>query len=122
MGRAMRWIPISDDRLPTWAHTAIILTIVSVFGIPPIAFGLSAIQSERMPRIENWDGDHWFGGRTLDGDAAIVAGLSLVCLGLTFLTMGFAYIRPLEKYRVLRPVPWLFLALFGVLYLWTVFL
>ena len=108
---------LRDERLPNWAHTAIILLIVSFFAVLPAWWGISAIVTGHLPRSESWDGDHWFGGQSLSGGAAVIAGCCLGCLSLSFLALGFAQLRCAEGRRLIGALPWFFVALSGVLYL-----
>ena len=112
---------LRDERLPTWAHTMIILLIVSTFAAIPAWWGVSAIINEHLPRTENWDGDHWFGGRCLNGSTAVVAGYSLVSLSLSFFSLGLAQLRCAQGRRIVHALPWCFVILAGVLYV-SVFL
>lgn len=115
----MKWFRLQDDPLPNWARTTIVLFIASALAVLPVWCGLSAILTGHLPRMENWDGDHWFGGRKLEGRPAVMAGCSLVCLGLAFFTLGLAQLRRAKGRTAMRALPWCFVALFGVLYLWT---
>jgi hypothetical protein len=107
---------LQDERLPNWAHTTIILLIVSALAVIPAWWGISAIFTEQLPRSENWDGDHWFGGRTLNGRSAVIAGCCLVSFSLSFFTLGLSVLRCAEGWRFIRALPWLFVALGGLLY------
>ena len=108
---------LQDERLPTWAHTTIIFLIVSAFAVLPAWWGISAILTGHLPRSESWDGDHWFGGRSLNGRAAVIAGCCLVSLSLSFFALGLAQLRCAEGRSFIRALPWIFAACSGVLYL-----
>lgn len=55
----------------------------------------------------------------MDGHPAVIAGCSLVCLGLAFFTLGFAQLRWAKGRTVIRALSWCFVALFAVFYLWA---
>jgi hypothetical protein len=113
----MKWLRLQDEQLPTWAHTIVVFLIASVFGIPPIWWGISAIATRHLPEMREWDGQLFF--QALNEREAVIAGWSLICLGLTFLTLGMGFTRWAEGRAAVRVLPWCCLALFACLYLWS---
>jgi hypothetical protein len=112
---AMKPSILSDERLPTWLHTIVVIVIASVFGIPPLVWGIEAMAAAQLPEMRGWDNVIFLS--KLDGNRAFVAGGSLICLGLTFLTLGLGFTRWAQRRAALRLLPWLWLALFALLYL-----
>ena len=84
----MRRLRLRDEQLPTWAHSAIVVVIACVFGLPPAWWGIRALVIGRVPQMEKWDGTDWFGPHPLTGVSAYLAGGALLCLGLALLTLG----------------------------------
>lgn len=119
----MGWRWLEDDDLPTWAHTACVLSIVSLFALPLLWSGFKAITLKTLPPMTGPDFGQWmFGQRELHGRVAILAGWSLVSFGATFLALGLAYTRWAEGRFIIRMLPWLLLALDVLLYWWVLFL
>jgi hypothetical protein len=113
----MKLFRLRDDELPTWAHTLILVLITSVFAVPPLAWGISAIATGTVPEMRGWDGV-LFMPRLAD-EGARVAGIAFICMGLTFLALGLRYVRWAQGWVTLRMLPWCFLLVFAILYFWA---
>ena len=110
-----------DDDLPDWAHTSAVMLVSAAFGAPWLWLGLKAVFTARLPATMGPEFGVWlFGQHTLVGRAAVLAGCTLVMLGLAFLALGAAYTRWAESRTAVRVLPWVLLGLALLLYRWTV--
>ncbi len=98
---------IQDDDLPTWAHTLLLLAVVSPFAALLIWPGLRAVANGvLLPMMGPEFGQWLFGQAALRGNHAVLAGWVLISLGMTFLALGAAFSRWAEDRPLLRALPW----------------
>lgn len=110
----------SDEDLPSWLHTALLLGLVSVFGLPLIWSGAKALLTGTMLPVSGPDFGTWLiSSLPLHGRAARVGGLALVVLGTAFLALGLAWTRWAAKRRLVKAVPWGLLVLALLLMRWA---
>ena len=101
----------SDDELPTWLHTALLILVVSPFAVPLVWLGLGAIASGHLEPLSGPDmGQTFFGPLPLDGKPARVAGLSLLLFGAYFATLAWRFSRFADASTSARWLPWVLLA------------
>lgn len=101
---------IQDDDLPTWAHTALLMMVVSPFAILLIWPGSRAVATGvLLPMMGPEFGQWMFGNKELRGDHAVLAGWVLISLGVTFLALGASYSRWAQERLLLRAMPWVLL-------------
>ena len=101
-----------DDDLPTWAHTALLMIVVSPFALLLIWFGSRAVTTGILfpmtgPEIGQW----MFGNQKLLGDHAVLAGWVLISLGCTFFVLGASFTRWAQERLLIRALPWILLTL-----------
>ena len=110
----------SDDELPPWLHTALLLGLASVFGLPLVWSGAEALLTGTMRPTSGPDVGTWMiGTLPLHGRAARVGGLALIVLGTAFLALGLAWTRWAAERRLLKVAPWGLLALAVLLMAWA---
>ena len=110
----------SDDKLPTWLHTALLLLIVSPFSLSLLWAGVHAISAAHLePLIGPEFGQFFFGPEPLQGKAARAAGFSLVVLGCAFLAIAIQFSRLARGNAILRTLPWVLVAVSVALSLWV---
>lgn len=99
-----------DHELPDWLHTLLLAILVS----PPVIwlfwFGFSALFSGRLEPLPGPDfGQYFFGPNALLGKPARIAGISLITLGLAYLTIAARFSRFADERKRWRLLPWLLL-------------
>lgn len=110
----------SDDALPTWLHSLLLILIVSPFALPVLWWGLKAIATAHLEPLSGPDfGQFFFGDVTLKGKPAKVAGLSLVVLGCAYFALAAQFSRLACSVVVLRALPWVLIAISTLLSLWV---
>lgn len=101
----------SDDGLPTWLHTVLLVIVVSPFAGFLFWFGVSAIYAGQLEPLSGPEfGQYFFGSSTLEGKPARIAGLSLVMLGSSFLAIAYRFSRLANEGKFPRCAPWVLLA------------
>lgn len=82
----------SDDALPTWLHTTLLVLVVSPFCLMPLWWGIGAMIAGHLDPLPGPDfGQFFFGQVPLHGDMARFAGFALVILGLAFAALAVRY-------------------------------
>ncbi|WP_428827327.1 hypothetical protein ACLIKD_04410 [Azonexus sp. IMCC34842] len=110
----------SDEALPTWLHTLLLILIVSPFAGFLFWFGVSAITSAHLDPLSGPEfGQFFFGPSPLEGKAARVAGVSLIAFGGSFMAIAFRFSRLAGDNRLPRLLPWILLAISQILSLWA---
>jgi hypothetical protein len=110
----------SDEELPSWLHTALLLGLVSVFGLPLIWSGAKALLTGTMLPMSGPDFGAWFiSSLPLHGRSARVGGLALVVLGMAFPALGLSWTHGAAERRLLKAAPWGLLALGALLMAWA---
>lgn len=110
----------SDDALPTWLHTLLLVLVVSPFAGFLFWFGIGAIATAHLDPLSGPEfGQLFFGSSPLQGKAARVAGLSLLAFGGSFVAIAFKFSRLAGESRFSRLLPWVLLAI-SVLLSWLV--
>jgi hypothetical protein len=110
----------SDDELPTWLHTMLLILIVSPFSAYLFWFGVSAITTGHLDPLSGPEfGQFFFGPSPLQGKAARVAGFSLIAFGGSFLAIAFKFSRLAQENKLSRLLPWILLAISEILSLWV---
>jgi hypothetical protein len=106
----------SDDKLPTWLHTTLLLLIVSPFSLFPLCWGMSALLSGHLEPISGPEpGQYFFGPTALNGTAARLAGVAFIVLGAAFASIAVSFSRFTKDNSVLKLLPWVLLAGFVAL-------
>ena len=106
----------SDDSLPTWLHTTLLILVVSPFSVFLFWTGVHAIGTKHLEPLSGPDlGQFFFGPLPLEGKAATVAGLSLVVLGCAFGALAAQFSRLAPGNVVVRWLPWVLIAASGAL-------
>ena len=101
----------SDDELPTWLHTVLLLLVVSPFAGFLFWVGLAAIFSGYMEPIGGPDvGQTFFANSPLHGAAARWAGLTLLAFGSSFVAIAYKFSRLAGDTRLAQGLPWGLLA------------
>ncbi|MEQ1527851.1 MAG: hypothetical protein ABL925_00940 [Methylococcales bacterium] len=109
----------SDDSLPTWLHTLLLILIVTPFSAPLFYSGVNAIVDGYLQPLNGPEfGQFFFGPEPLQGKAARIAGLALLILSLAYVAIAARFSR-LVYGAVVRRLPWLLLALYVLLSLWV---
>jgi hypothetical protein len=110
----------SDEQLPTWLHTVLLVLVVSPFAVFLLWCGLGAVISGHLEPLSGPEpGQFFFGALSLQGSAARVAGLSLLTLGGAFLAIAFRFSRWSGDTTASRIMPWLLLGVSVALSLWV---
>lgn len=111
----------SDESLPTWIHTLLLLTIVSPFFIFLFLQGIIAIASEHLQPLSGPEfGQFFFGNVTLVGRPAKIAGISLIVLGFGFVALAVQFSRfAIAEFVTRTFLPWIFIAVHLVLAFWV---
>lgn len=110
----------SDEALPTWLHTTLLLLIVSPFSLYLLWLGVQAIAAGHLEPLSGPEfGQTFFGLVALTGKAARVAGFSLVVLGCAFIALAVGYMRIAKENTFLRALPWALVAAFAGLSFWV---
>ena len=102
----------SDDELPTWLHSLLLVLVSLPFSSFLLWFGCGALFSGHLEPLEGPDfGQFFFGPTALDGKAARVAGLSLIAAGASFLAIAYRFSRFSDEGLRARLLPWILLAM-----------
>ena len=110
----------SDEALPTWLHTALLILIVSPFSVSLLWFGVHAIATRHLDPLSGpVFGQFFFGPSPLQGKAALLAGFSLIVFGCAFVALAMQFSRVAHGNVVLRSVPWVLVAVSAALSLWV---
>lgn len=110
----------SDEQLPTWLHTVLLVLVVSPFAGFLLWFGLGAVISGHLEPLSGPEpGQFFFGALALQGPAARIAGLSLITLGGAFLAIAFRFSRWSNDSTLARSMPWALLVVSIALSLWV---
>jgi len=110
----------SDEALPTWLHTLLLILIVSPFSGFLFWFGVSAIAAAHLDPLSGPEfGQFFLGPSPLEGKAARVAGVSLIAFGGSFVAIAFKFSRLAGENRLPRLLPWILLAISQMLSLWA---
>jgi hypothetical protein len=110
----------SDDELPTWLHSLLLVLVVAPFAAPLCWWGLQAIATAHLEPLSGPDfGQFFFGPAALDGEPARVAGLSLVAQGCAFFALAAGFSRLACARVLLRALPWGLIAISVLLSLWV---
>ncbi len=110
----------SDESLPTWLHTVLLILIVSPFAAPLFWIGFDAITTAYLEPLSGPDfGQFFFGNLTLQGKAAKIAGVALVTLGCSYAALAMQFSRLAYGNIILRCLPWALLVIFEILSLWV---
>ena len=100
----------SDETLPTWLHTTLLVLVVSPFSVPLLWFGLHAITTRHLEPLSGPElGQYFFGPSPLQGRAAVLAGFSLVIFACTFAALALQFSRLAPGNNTLRFLPWVLL-------------
>lgn len=106
----------SDEKLPTWLHTTLLLLIVSPFSLFPLWWGMSALVSGHLEPISGPEpGQYFFGPTALNGTAARLAGVAFLVLSAAFIAIAISFSRFSKENSVLKLLPWALLAGFVAL-------
>ena len=101
---------IQDDELPTWAHTALLMIVVSPFAVLLIWPGSRAVATGvLLPMMGPEFGQWMFGHQELRGHHAVLAGWVLISLGVTFFALGASFSRWAQERLLMRTLPWVLL-------------
>ena len=101
---------IQDDDLPTWAHTALLMIVVSPFALLLIWPGSRAVATGvLLPMMGPEFGQWMFGHQELRGHHAVLAGWVLISLGVTFFALGASFSRWAQERLLMRTLPWVLL-------------
>ncbi len=101
---------IQDDELPTWAHTALLMIVVSPFALLLIWPGSRAVATGvLLPMMGPEFGQWMFGHQELRGHHAVLAGWVLISLGVTFFALGASFSRWAQERLLMRTLPWVLL-------------
>ena len=111
----------SDESLPTWLHTMLLFLIVSPFFVFYFWQGISAIAIAQLEPLSGPEfGQYFFGGVTLVGKAAKIAGVSLIALGFGFVALAIQFSRLAMAEFVARTfLPWVLIAVHLGLSFWV---
>jgi hypothetical protein len=110
----------SDESLPTWLHTLLLLLVVSPFSAFLLWRGVHAVTTAQMEPLSGPDfGEFFFGAAAIHGKAARVAGVSLILLGCAFVALAFNYSRLAQGNKVLRLLPWVLVAMSVAMLFWV---
>jgi fatty acid desaturase len=102
----------SDEALPTWLHSLLLLLVVSPFALFLFWHGFHAISTAQLDPLSGPEfGQFFFGSSPLQGKAARIAGCSLVALGGAFVALAVQFSRLLQGSSLLRWLPWALVAL-----------
>ncbi len=106
----------SDDELPTWLHTLLLLLLVSPFALILLWWGVGAIASGQLePKAGPELGYYFFGTSVLYGATARLAGFAFLVLSAGFWSIALSFSRMAADSRVLKILPWVLLTVFIVL-------
>jgi hypothetical protein len=99
----------TDDELPTWLHTTLLLGVISVFALPIGWEGIDAIARRRYDSTDGPEfGIHWFDPPPFEGGLAVTAGFAQLTLMLTIYVFAMVYAsRWHERLRKWRAMPWI---------------
>ena len=101
---------IQDNDLPTWAHTALLMIVVSPFAVLLIWPGSRAVATGvLLPMMGPEFGQWMFGHQELRGHHAVLAGWVLTSLGVTFFALGASFSRWAQERLLMRTLPWVLL-------------
>lgn len=101
---------IQDDDLPTWAHTALLMIVVSPFALLLIWPGSRAVATGvLLPMMGPEFGQWMFWHQELRGHHAVLAGWVLISLGVTFFALGASFSRWAQERLLMRTLPWVLL-------------
>ena len=107
---AIGWI--QDDDLPTWAHTALLMIVVSPLALLLIWPGSRAVATGVLVPMTGPEFGQWmFGQQELRGGHAVLAGWVMICLGVTFLALGASFSRWAQERMLMRALPWVLVIL-----------
>ncbi|MCQ9375691.1 MULTISPECIES: hypothetical protein [unclassified Methyloversatilis] len=110
----------SDEELPTWLHTLLLILVVLPFAGFLFWFGVSAIASAQLDPLSGPEfGQFFFGSSPLQGKAARVAGFSLLAFGSSFIAIAFRFSRLAGESHFSRRLPWILLVI-SVMLSWCV--
>jgi hypothetical protein len=110
----------SNESLPAWLHDLLLILVVSPFTGFLLWRGVHAVVTAQMEPLSGPNfGEFFFGPATLHGKAARVAGLSLILLGCAFVALASNYSRLAQGNKVLRPLPWVLVAMSVVMLFWV---
>ena len=111
----------SDESLPTWLHTLLLLLIVSPLFIFLFFKGISAIASGHLEPLSGPEfGQYFFGNATLVGKAAKLAGVSLIVLAFGFIALAVQFSRLAIANLLARTLlPWVLVAIHIGLSFWV---
>ncbi|MES2878779.1 MAG: hypothetical protein V4713_10190 [Pseudomonadota bacterium] len=110
----------SDEELPTWLHSLLLILVVSPFAAYLFWFGLSAITTAHLDPLSGPEfGQFFFGPSPLQGKAARVAGFSLLTFGGSFVAIALKFSRMAGENKLVHLLPWILLALSQILSLWV---
>ena len=113
----------SNESLPTWLHTLLLLLVVSPFSGFLLWRGVHAVTTAHMEPLSGPDfGQFFFGPAAIHGKAARVAGVSLILLGCAFVALALNYSRLAQGNKVLRLLPWALVAISVTLLFWVALL
>lgn len=106
----------SDEKLPTWLHTTLLLLIVSPFALLPLWWGISAVVSGHLEPVSGPEpGQYFFGPTALNGTVARLAGVAFLVLSAAFTAIAASFSRFAEENVILKLLPWALLAGFVAL-------
>ena len=110
----------SDESLPTWLHTTLLLLTVLPFSVFLFWNGISAINTAHLEPLGGPElGQFFFGNVAIFGKAARMAGVSLILLSCAFIALAFNYSRLEYGSKILHLVPWVLLAVYIVMSFWV---
>ncbi len=105
----------SDDSLPTWLHTTLLVLVVSPFCLIPLWWGIGAMVLGHLDPLPGPDfGGFFFGQAPLYGGIARFAGFALVILGVAFAALAARYSRFADENKTMMALPWVLIACFIV--------
>lgn len=103
----------SDDSLPTWLHTTLLVLVVSPFSLMTLWWGVGVLVSGYLEPLAGPEfGQFFFGPVALHGAAARLAGFALLVLSGAFAAIAVRFSRFASDSGITRVAPWLLLALF----------
>ena len=106
----------SDEKLPTWLHTTLLLLVVSPFALLPLWWGISAVVSGHLEPVSGPEpGQYFFGPTALNGTVARLAGVAFLVLSAAFTSIAVSFLRFAEENAILKLLPWALLAGFVAL-------
>ena len=110
----------SDESLPTWLHTTLLLLTVLPISVFLFWNGISAINTAHLEPLGGSElGQFFFGNVAIFGKAARMAGVSLILLSCAFIALAIQFSRLVYAGAVPRILPWVLVAAYVALSFWV---